>query len=99
MSKKRKQEPVDPSAYPAPYARKLALDRMNEKLAGRVVCARCGATEMSEAMQGCKAEITEVCDGFVAIELSFYPDGRTVLQLASERQIARVRSIIEGTAQ
>ena len=97
MTMIKRQQKADPQRYPHPQARQRRLQQLNDKLAGRVVCAQCGATVMTEAMAGCTAEIMEVCDGFIAIELAFYPDGTTVLGLAPDDQIARVRSRIEGT--
>lgn len=84
--------------YPVPAERARRLHAMNDKLAGHVVCQRCGATRMTEAMTGCTAELTEVCDGFIAIELAMYPDGRTVDGLAPTEQIASVRAAINGSA-
>lgn len=72
--------------------RRRGYDRMRRvvrSLGKREICD-CGLT-VAQFQDGCPADLSTLCDGFVTIELTLRPDGSTVEGVASQEQIARCR--------
>lgn len=73
--------------------REAIADNRCRVLGNRVICRTCGAT-LATFDATCSVSLDVICDGFIAIELADYPDGRNANGMATPEQLSRVRAII-----
>lgn len=88
MTKTRKQQQREIAA------REMAemTARLEAALGGKVICEKCGAT-LDDVADVCSAPLSELCDGFVVIEIAKHPRGNAITEMCPEEQIARCRAI------